>query len=182
MLPEAVKFNIQSLHPETAEVNAEIETEISNVADVEPTADQPVEPTESGTNSENQTSEGSESTTEGESKWVTLAEKDLFEGKNVVIFGLPGAFTPTCSTQQLPGYEDKYDELATSDDGSCDRLGCTSDWADNYDDLATTDDSSCELNACMSDWADNYNLNATTDEGRCDRLGCMSEWAYNYET
>ncbi len=47
-------------------------------------------------------------TTEGESKWVTLTEKDLFEGKNVVIFGLPGAFTPTCSTQQLPGYEEAY--------------------------------------------------------------------------
>ena len=28
-------------------------------------------------------------------------------------------------------------------DGSCDRLGCMSDWADNYDDLATTDDGSC---------------------------------------
>mgnify|MGYP003313537679 CR=1 FL=1 len=24
---------------------------------------------------------------------------------------MPGAFTPTCSSQQLPGYEDKYDEL-----------------------------------------------------------------------
>jgi peroxiredoxin len=27
------------------------------------------------------------------------------------VFALPGAFTPTCSSQQLPGYEEKYDEL-----------------------------------------------------------------------
>ena len=57
----------QEVQVEVAEVNAEIETEMSNVANVEPTADQPVESTESGTDSETQTSEGSESTTEGES-------------------------------------------------------------------------------------------------------------------
>jgi len=27
------------------------------------------------------------------------------------VFALPGAFTPTCSSQQLPGYEEKYDEI-----------------------------------------------------------------------
>ena len=40
-------------------------------------------------------------------------------------------------------WADNDDELATTDDGSCDRLGCMSDWADNYDELATTDDESC---------------------------------------
>ena len=57
----------QEVQVEVAEVSAEIETEMSNVADVEPTTDQPVESTESGTDNETQTSEGSESTTEGES-------------------------------------------------------------------------------------------------------------------
>ena len=44
-----------------------------------------------------------------------------------------------------------------------------SDWADNYNTNATTDDDSCELVGCMSDWADNYNINATTDDGSFDR-------------
>ena len=34
---------------------------------------------------------------------------DLFKDKKIVIFGLPGAFTPTCSSTHLPGYEEKYD-------------------------------------------------------------------------
>jgi peroxiredoxin len=37
--------------------------------------------------------------------WVDKTTKDLFGGKRVVVFSLPGAYTPTCSTQQLPGYE-----------------------------------------------------------------------------
>ena len=35
----------------------------------------------------------------------------LFAGKNVVMFSLPGAFTPTCSKEHLPGYVARYDEL-----------------------------------------------------------------------
>ena len=35
----------------------------------------------------------------------------LFAGKNAIIFSLPGAFTPTCSAQHLPGFVAKYDEL-----------------------------------------------------------------------
>jgi glutaredoxin/glutathione-dependent peroxiredoxin len=36
---------------------------------------------------------------------------ELFAGKLVVMFSLPGAFTPTCSNQHLPGYVARYDEL-----------------------------------------------------------------------
>jgi peroxiredoxin len=36
---------------------------------------------------------------------------DLTKGKKVVIFGLPGAFTPTCSAQHVPSYIKHYDEL-----------------------------------------------------------------------
>jgi len=42
-------------------------------------------------------------------KKVSVAE--LVKGKRVVIFGLPGAYTPTCSAQHLPGYLAKLDEL-----------------------------------------------------------------------
>ena len=35
----------------------------------------------------------------------------LFAGKRVVMFSLPGAFTPTCSKEHLPGYVARYDEL-----------------------------------------------------------------------
>lgn len=36
---------------------------------------------------------------------------DLFRGKKVVLFSVPGAYTPTCSNQHLPGYVEKADEL-----------------------------------------------------------------------
>lgn len=36
---------------------------------------------------------------------------DLFKGKKVVLFALPGAFTPTCSARHLPGFIDNADDL-----------------------------------------------------------------------
>jgi len=44
-------------------------------------------------------------------KWAVKNSFDYFAGKRVVLFSLPGAFTPTCSTMQLPGFEEKYDEF-----------------------------------------------------------------------
>lgn len=44
-------------------------------------------------------------------RWQDVTTDDLFKGKNVVIFSLPGAYTPTCSTTHAPGYESKYDEM-----------------------------------------------------------------------
>lgn len=41
-------------------------------------------------------------------EFVDVTSDDLFRGKRVVIFSLPGAFTPTCSTFQLPGFELDY--------------------------------------------------------------------------
>ena len=43
--------------------------------------------------------------------WQDVTTDHLFKGKKVVVFALPGAFTPTCSSKHLPGYEAKYDEL-----------------------------------------------------------------------
>ena len=44
-------------------------------------------------------------------RWQDVTSRDIFRGKNVVVFALPGAFTPTCTNAHLPGYEAKYDEL-----------------------------------------------------------------------
>jgi len=40
--------------------------------------------------------------------WVTVNSDDIFNGRTVVVFSLPGAFTPTCSSTHLP----RYNELA----------------------------------------------------------------------
>lgn len=40
-----------------------------------------------------------------------FAVADLVKGKRVVIFGLPGAFTPTCSAKHVPSYVANYDKL-----------------------------------------------------------------------
>ena len=37
-------------------------------------------------------------------EWVKVTTDELFAGKTVVVFALPGAFTPTCSSTHLPGY------------------------------------------------------------------------------
>jgi peroxiredoxin len=39
------------------------------------------------------------------------SSKELFAGKKVVLFSVPGAFTPTCSKQHLPGFIEKAGEL-----------------------------------------------------------------------
>jgi len=39
-------------------------------------------------------------------EWKELTSEDVFAGKRVVVFSLPGAFTPTCSTSHLPRYEE----------------------------------------------------------------------------
>jgi peroxiredoxin len=43
--------------------------------------------------------------------WKDVTSEELFKGKRCVIFSLPGAFTPTCSSFQLPGYEKAYAEM-----------------------------------------------------------------------
>ena len=44
-------------------------------------------------------------------RWKDVTSKEIFAGKSIIIVALPGAFTPTCSTTHLPGYEAKYDEF-----------------------------------------------------------------------
>src|SRR3546814_8886774 len=40
-----------------------------------------------------------------------LTSAELFKGKTVVLFGLPGAFTPTCSAKHVPSYVQNFDQL-----------------------------------------------------------------------
>lgn len=50
---------------------------------------------------------------EGENpfRWQDLTTQEIFGGKKIVLFALPGAFTPTCSSTHAPGYEKLYDEF-----------------------------------------------------------------------
>lgn len=47
-----------------------------------------------------------------EGKNASLTSGQLFEGKRVVVFGLPGAFTPTCSATHCPAYVASYPSFA----------------------------------------------------------------------
>ena len=53
----------------------------------------------------------------------TISSDDLFAGKKVVLFALPGAFTPTCSAAHLPGYVVASDDLFAK---GVDRIVCLS--------------------------------------------------------
>ena len=56
-------------------------------------------------------------------EWLEVTTDDLFKGKTVVVFSLPGAFTPTCSSTHLP----RYNELAsTFSDNGVDSIICMS--------------------------------------------------------
>ena len=44
-------------------------------------------------------------------EFVFKTTQDLFANKRIVMFSLPGAFTPTCSTYQLPGFEEQYEQF-----------------------------------------------------------------------
>ncbi len=46
-------------------------------------------------------------------RWQDVTSSDIFKGKSIVVLALPGAFTPTCSSTHLPGYEAQYEALKT---------------------------------------------------------------------
>jgi thioredoxin-dependent peroxiredoxin len=56
-------------------------------------------------------------------RWQDITTKDVFGGKRVVLFSLPGAFTPTCSSTHLPRYEELYEEIKAQ---SVDSIVCLS--------------------------------------------------------
>jgi thioredoxin-dependent peroxiredoxin len=54
-------------------------------------------------------------------RWQDLSTEDVFAGKRIAVFSLPGAFTPVCSGSQCPDYERLYGDILTSgvDDVYC---------------------------------------------------------------
>ncbi len=52
-----------------------------------------------------------------------ISTDDIFNGKKVVIFGLPGAFTPTCSAKHLPGFVEHADAIKAK---GVDTIACIS--------------------------------------------------------
>ena len=53
----------------------------------------------------------------------TFDVEQITAGKKIAIFGLPGAYTPTCSAKHVPGYVEKYDELKKA---GIDEIWCVS--------------------------------------------------------
>src|SRR5210317_406277 len=44
-------------------------------------------------------------------RWQDVSSEEIFAGRRVVVLALPGAFTPTCSSTHLPGFEKHYQEF-----------------------------------------------------------------------
>ena len=55
--------------------------------------------------------------------WENVTTESLFKGKKTLLFSLPGAFTPTCSTFQLPGFEAMHPQFR---DAGVDEIYCMS--------------------------------------------------------
>ncbi|MBT9099010.1 peroxiredoxin [Methylovulum psychrotolerans] len=56
-------------------------------------------------------------------RWQDVSTDDIFKGKRVVVLALPGAFTPTCSSTHLPGFEAQYQAIL---DQGVDEVYCLS--------------------------------------------------------
>jgi len=85
-------------------------------------------------------------------RWQDVNSYDYFGGKRVIVFSLPGAFTPTCSTMQLPGFEAMYDKF--KQEHGIDEIYCIS-----VNDSFT-----------MNAWAKSQNINnvKVIPDGNCD--------------
>jgi thioredoxin-dependent peroxiredoxin len=56
-------------------------------------------------------------------RWQDVSTEEVFGGKRIVVFSLPGAFTPTCSSTHLPRYEELYEEIKSQ---GVDEIYCVS--------------------------------------------------------
>ena len=44
-------------------------------------------------------------------RWQDVSSDDIFKDKKIVVLALPGAYTPTCSSTHLPGFDNKYQDI-----------------------------------------------------------------------
>jgi peroxiredoxin len=98
-------------------------------------------------------------------EWLDVNTWDLFAGERILMFALPGAFTPTCSTYQLPSFEqlaeEFYDEHITGI--VCitvnDAFVCNA-WANanNLEHVQVIPDGSCKFTEAMNMMVDKDNL------------------------
>lgn len=92
----------------------------------------------------------------GEFEWQHPTTNDYFGGKRVVMFSLPGAFTPTCSTNQVPGFDVLYDDIIAAGIDevycvSCNDAFVMNAWAEDLrvKNIKFIPDGSCEFTAGM---------------------------------
>ena len=92
----------------------------------------------------------------GEFEWTYPTTEDYFKNKRVVVFSLPGAFTPTCSNNQVPGFDVLHDQIVAQgvDEVYC--IACNDTFVMNAwaEDLRVKNvkfipDGSCEFTAGM---------------------------------
>lgn len=98
-------------------------------------------------------------------EWAKLTTEEIFKGKKVVVFSLPGAFTPTCSSTHLPRYEELYDTFKKN---GVDEVYCVSvndtfvmnEWAKAEDvkNVKLIPDGNTEFTAAMGMLVDKDNL------------------------
>ncbi len=98
-------------------------------------------------------------------RWEDKTTADFFAGKRVILFSLPGAFTPTCSTYQLPGFEKGFEDFKAK---GIDEVYCMSvndsfvmnKWAEaqNLSNVAVIPDGSGEFTRKMGMLVDKDNL------------------------
>jgi glutaredoxin-like protein len=99
------------------------------------------------------------------SEWRNVTTDEIFKGKTIAVFSLPGAFTPTCSSTHVPG----YNELAPAFRANgVDRIVCISvndafvmnEWAANQgaDDVTFLPDGNGEFTAGMGQLVDKGDL------------------------
>lgn len=97
--------------------------------------------------------------------WKDLTTDDYFKGKKVVLFALPGAYTPTCSSTHLPRYNELYDTFKANgvDDVIC--LSVNDSFVMNYwqadqkaDKITMLPDGNGELSASLGMLVDKADL------------------------
>jgi|TARA_R110002096_G_scaffold84700_2_gene195372 peroxiredoxin len=93
----------------------------------------------------------------GEFDWTHPTTEDYFKNKRVVVFSLPGAFTPTCSNNQVPGFDVLYDQIIENDVDEVYCIACNDTFVMNAwaEDLRVKNvkfipDGSCEFTAGMN--------------------------------